>query len=48
MADVGGDIFEGVIGPFSAAQSAEVRIVAFDELGNAGGAVISVNVLPCP
>lgn len=48
MTDVGGDIFEGVIGPFRAAQTAEVRVVAFDELGNAGGAVISVNVLPCP
>lgn len=48
MSDVGSDIFQGVIGPFDSAQTAEARIVAFDELGNAGGAVISVNVLPCP
>lgn len=48
MSDVGGDIFEGVIGPFESAQTAEVRIVAFDDLGNAGGAVISIIVLPCP
>ena len=48
MSDIGEDIFEGVIGPFNSARTAEVRIVAFDERGNAGGAVISVNVLPCP
>jgi DNA-directed RNA polymerase specialized sigma24 family protein len=48
MSDVGGDIFEGVIGPFGEPQTADVRIVAFDERGNAGGAIISVSVLPCP
>lgn len=48
MTEVGEDIYEGVVGPFNAPQTVEVRIVAFDERGNAGGAAISVNVLPCP
>lgn len=48
MNSVGNDMFEAVIGPFSAAQRAEVRIVAFDELDNAGGANITVDVIACP
>jgi RNA polymerase sigma-70 factor (ECF subfamily) len=48
MDDIGDDIYQTVIGPFTAAQTADVRIVAFDDRGNAGGAVVSVNVLPCP
>jgi DNA-directed RNA polymerase specialized sigma24 family protein len=48
MDGVGEDVYEGAIGPFSSPQTAEVRIVAFDERGNAGGAVVSVNVVPCP
>ncbi len=48
MDDIGDDIYQTVIGPFAAAQTADVRIVAFDDRGNAGGAVVSVNVLPCP
>jgi hypothetical protein len=45
---VGNDMFEGVIGPFTAAQSATVRIVAFDVRGNAGGASVTVTVNACP
>jgi hypothetical protein len=48
MISVGNDMFEGVIGPFTAAQSATVRVVAFDEWGNAGGASITVPVTACP
>ncbi|MGH3650710.1 MAG: sigma-70 family RNA polymerase sigma factor [Acidimicrobiia bacterium] len=48
MVPVGNDIFEGVIGPFSAAQAASVRVVAFDDRGNAGGATLTVNVIACP
>lgn len=48
MTDVGGDVYEGVIGPFGSPQTADVRVVAFDDRGNAGGATVSVNVLPCP
>lgn len=48
MIDIGNDIWEGVIGPFSAAQSASPRIVAFDERGNAGGAAVSLSVTACP
>jgi hypothetical protein len=48
MSDVGGDVYEAVIGPFTAAQSAEVRMVATDELGNAGGASVTVAVVACP
>jgi hypothetical protein len=48
MISVGNDMFEGVVGPFTAAQSASVRIVAFDVRGNAGGASITVPVNACP
>jgi hypothetical protein len=48
MVPVGNDVFEGVIGPFSAAQAASVRVVAFDDRGNAGGATLTVNVIACP
>lgn len=48
MADVGADIFEAEIGPFTTVRSASVRMVAIDELGNAGGATIQVPVVACP
>jgi len=48
MSDIGGDMFSAEIGPFTAAQSTSVRIVATDELGNAGGATVGVIVNPCP
>lgn len=48
MTPVGNDVFEGVIGPFTQAQSASVRIVAFDDRGNAGGAATPVSVVACP
>lgn len=47
MEDVGGDIFQARIGPFTRPQSASVRMVARDEFGNAGGATISVEVVAC-
>lgn len=47
MADVGGDIFEAQIGPFTSAHTASVRMVARDELGNAGGTTITVEVTAC-
>lgn len=48
MTGVGADIFEAEIGPFTAVRSAEVRVVAIDELGNAGGTTIDVPVVDCP
>jgi len=48
MSHVGNDIYEAVIGPFTTAHTASVRIVGFDERGNAGGATITVEVVPCP
>lgn len=48
MTAVGNDMFEAVIGPFTAERSATARIVAFDERGNAGGATTTVNVVACP
>lgn len=48
MSPVGNDMFEGVVGPFTAVHTATVRIVAFDELGNAGGATTQVAVVACP
>lgn len=48
MNAVGNDMFEAVIGPFSAVQRAELRIVAIDERDNAGGANITVDVIACP
>lgn len=48
MNDVGGDVFEAEIGPFTTVHSASVRMVAIDELGNAGGATIEVPVVACP
>lgn len=48
MTAVGNDMFETVIGPFTVERSATVRIVAFDERGNAGGANTTVSVEACP
>jgi hypothetical protein len=48
MIPVGNDIYEGVIGPFTVAHSAVVKVVAIDEKGNAGGASITVGVIACP
>lgn len=47
MEPVGNDMFEGVIGPFTATGTFDVRIVAFDERGNAGGASTAVSVTDC-
>lgn len=48
MSSIGDDMFEAVIGPFTAVQTAEARVVAFDERGNAGGASTQVAVVECP
>lgn len=48
MSSVGNEMFEATIGPFTAVQTAEVRIVAFDDRGNAGGASATVTVTACP
>lgn len=48
MGPIGNDMFEAVIGPFTAVQTASVRVVAFDDRGNAGGANIPVAVVACP
>ena len=47
MEPVGNDMFEGVIGPFTATGTFDLRIVAFDERGNAGGASAPVSVIDC-
>lgn len=47
MEPVGNDMFEGVIGPFSTIGTIDVRIVGFDERGNAGGATVTVSVTDC-
>jgi len=48
MNAMGNDIFEAVVGPYTVARADEVRIVAFDERGNAGGASVVVTVNACP
>lgn len=48
MSLVGGETYEGEVGPFTVVQAATVRIVATDEFGNAGGASVTVNVVACP
>lgn len=48
MTDAGNEIYEAVIGPFATARVADIRIVATDELGNAGGTGITVDVAACP
>lgn len=47
MIDVGNEIWEGVVGPFSSVATETIRIVAFDEYGNAGGAALTIDVTPC-
>lgn len=48
MTPLGNDMFEGVVGPFTAVHTATVRIVAVDDRGNAGGASTQVAVVACP
>jgi hypothetical protein len=48
MTPFGEDMFEAVVGPFTVVTTADVRIVAFDERGNAGGATTQVAVVECP
>lgn len=48
MSPIGGDVYEASIGPYSAAGTDSVKVVAFDSRGNAGGASISVTIAPCP
>jgi hypothetical protein len=48
MTTSGDDIYRGVVGPFTAVQTATLKIVAFDERGNAGGANLTLTVVACP
>jgi hypothetical protein len=48
MEAVAEDMFEVVVGPFTVVGTTEVRIVAFDDRGNAGGASAQVAVAECP
>jgi RNA polymerase sigma factor (sigma-70 family) len=48
MTSVGDEMYEAVIGPFTSAQSTSVRVIAFDERGNAGGATTPLTVVACP
>lgn len=48
MVAIGDDMFEGVIGPFTVVANTDLRIVAFDDRGNAGGATTQVAVVECP
>lgn len=48
MTPVGDDMFEAVVGPFTVVGTVDVRIVAFDERGNAGGAMTQIAVVECP
>jgi hypothetical protein len=48
MTPVGDDMFEGVVGPFTVVGTVDLRIVAFDERGNAGGAMTQIAVVECP
>jgi hypothetical protein len=47
MEPVGDERFQGVVGPFTATGTFDVRVVAFDERGNAGGASIQISVTGC-
>jgi hypothetical protein len=48
MTTSGDDIYRGVVGPFTTVQTASLKIVAFDERGNAGGANLTLTVVACP
>ncbi len=48
MSPIGGDVYEASIGPYSAAGTDSVKVVAFDSRDNAGGASISVTIAQCP
>ena len=48
MDSAGNDMFEAVVGPFTSVHTAAIRIVAFDDRGNAGGASTQVTVVACP
>lgn len=48
MNPVGNDVFQGVIGPYDRVGSDNVKVVAFDELGNAGGASVNLTMAACP
>lgn len=48
MRPVGNDMYEGLIGPFDTARTDDVKVVAFDVRGNAGGASVSLTIAACP
>ena len=45
---VGDDIYQGVIGPYEVTGTDNVKVVAFDVRGNAGGASVNVTATACP
>lgn len=47
MVPVGDDVYEAQIGPFTEVGDTSVRVVAFDDRGNAGGASITIGVAAC-
>ena len=48
MTTTGDDIYRATIGPFASAGSASAKILATDELGNAGGLMMTIPVAVCP
>lgn len=48
MNPVGNDIYQGVIGPYERVGSDNVKVVAFDVRGNAGGASVVLTLAACP
>lgn len=48
MTTTGDDIYRATIGPFASAGSASAKILATDELGNAGGFTMTIPVAGCP
>ncbi len=47
MEAVGNDIYQGVIGPYEVIGNDNVKVVAFDVRGNAGGASVTLTVTAC-
>lgn len=47
MNPVGDDVYQGVIGPYERVGTDNVKVVAFDALGNAGGASVTLTMAAC-
>lgn len=48
MNPVGNDVYQGVIGPYERVGTDNVKVVAFDARGNAGGASVILTMAACP